>query len=107
MKIGVSISIDVTKIDKGRLVQGTKGKYLDLITFIDTDQQDQYGKNGFVAHSVGKQEREQGVKGAILGNVKVFYDDSQQPRQQAQPSQQPQGGFCEDVPGFEDDNLPF
>lgn len=88
MKIGVSIKIDVTKIDKARLFQGQKGTYLDLSTFIDLDQQDQYGNNGFIAHSVSQEERAQGVKGDILGNVRVFYNDAQNAPQapQAQPS---------------------
>ena len=38
MKIGLSVRIDVTKIDKARLYAGAKGTYLDLTTFVDTDQ---------------------------------------------------------------------
>ena len=49
MKIGVSISIDVTKILKERLYQGKKGTYLDMTTFIDTDQADQYENHGFIS----------------------------------------------------------
>ena len=105
MKVGVSIKIDVTKIDKARIFDGQKGKYIDLTTFIDLDQQDQYGNNGFVSQSVSKEEREQGVKTPILGNVKVFMkgDGSQQPNQATQPAQtvqQPQGfdDFDDDIP---------
>ena len=39
-KIGISISIDVTKILKERLFQGKKGTYMDLTTFIDTETAD-------------------------------------------------------------------
>ncbi len=83
MKIGVSIKLDVTKIDKARLFKGSKGTYLDLTTFIDIDNKDQYENNGFVSQDVTKEEREQGIQGAILGNCKVFFKDSskqQQPR---------------------------
>jgi hypothetical protein len=34
-KIGITLNIDVTKIDKTRLYAGHKGTYLDLTTFID------------------------------------------------------------------------
>ena len=34
-KIGITLNIDVTKIDKTRLYSGHKGTYLDLTTFID------------------------------------------------------------------------
>lgn len=90
MKIGVNVRIDVTKIDKNRLFKGEKGTYLDLSTFIDLDQKDQYGNNGFITESVSKEEREHGVQGTILGNVKVFYNDSQQSYQQPAQIQQPQ-----------------
>tara|TARA_R110000824_G_scaffold179451_1_gene359659 strand:- start:660 stop:977 length:318 start_codon:yes stop_codon:yes gene_type:complete len=73
MKVGISVRIDVTKIDKARLYKGAKGTYLDLTTFVDTDQKDQYENNGFISQSVDKEEREQGVKTPILGNVKVFF----------------------------------
>jgi hypothetical protein len=76
MKIGVSIKIDVTKIDKARLHKGAKGTYLDLTTFIDTENVDKYENNGFISQSQTKEERESGAeKTPILGNVKVFYTD--------------------------------
>ena len=93
MKIGVSLKIDVTKIDKDKLFKGAKGTYLDAKTFIDLDQLDQYGNNGFIAQAVTKEERDAGVKGAILGNVKVFYKDQQQ---EHKDQQQEYSG--EDVP---------
>ncbi len=74
-KIGVSLKIDVTKIDKTKLFKGQKGTYLDITAFIDLDEEGQYGDNGMVVQSVSKEERDAGQKGAILGNVKVFYKD--------------------------------
>ncbi len=101
-KVGVSFSIDVTKIEKARLFKGAKGTYLDCTAFVDLDEQGQYGDNGMVVQSVSKDERQQGVKGPILGNVKVFYrEDGQQqqaPQQnyQQQQYQQPQGAMDDD-----------
>jgi hypothetical protein len=99
MKLGISISIDVTKIEKARIHEGKKGKYIDLTTFIDTDQPDQYDNHGFISQSTTKEEREQNVRTAILGNCKVFYQEGGQPQyahQSAQPvpappPNQPQG----------------
>ena len=88
MKVGLEVSIDVTKIDKARLYQGAKGVYLTMTTFVDLDQKDQYDNNGFVAHKKNKDEQ---GNTPILGNVKVFWTDSQQQSQglqQQQPSQQ-------------------
>ncbi len=95
MKAGLSVRIDVTKIDKERLYKGEKGTYLDLTTFVDTAEQDQYENNGFISQSVDKEEREKGVQTPILGNVKVFYTDGSE-----QPStpQAKQAVIDEDIP---------
>jgi len=76
MKIGINVSINVTKILKERLINGKKGIYLDLSGFIDLDNVDQYGNNGFVSQSTTKEERAAGLQTPILGNAKVFYNDS-------------------------------
>jgi len=95
-KIGVSISIDVTKIDRDRLFKGKKGQYLDLTTFIDLDQEDQYGKNGFISQSLSKEEREMKSQTPILGNVKVFYKEGSSPSNSA--PQLPADDFDDDLP---------
>ena len=100
MKVGLSVRIDVTKIDKARLYKGAKGTYLDLTTFVDTDQQDQYENNGFISQSTTKEEREAQVQTPILGNVKVFFTEG------AKQVQAPvnQGGLSiEEL----DDDVPF
>ena len=84
MKVGIEISIDVTKIEKERLFQGKKGKYLTLTTFIDTEQTDKYDNHGFISQKVSKEEREQKVQTPILGNCKVFYTDGQQQQQSSE-----------------------
>lgn len=86
-KVGVSIKLDVTKIDKSKLFQGQKGTYLDAQVFIDIDELDQYGNSGMITQAVSKEEKQQGVKGNILGNVKVFWKDQQQAPQQNRPPQ--------------------
>ena len=105
MKVGISIKIDVTKIDKARIVEGKKGKYIDVTAFIDLDEQDEYGNNGMVTQNVTKEEREAKVRGPILGNAKVFYRDEGQ--QQAKQRQAP----AKQAPAYEDDfdssTIPF
>ena len=89
-KVGVSFKLDVTKIDKARLFKGQKGTYLDATVFIDIDDLDQYGNSGMITQDVTKEEKQQGVKGNILGNVKVFWKDAPQQAPQQQPMRQPQ-----------------
>jgi single-stranded DNA-binding protein len=99
-KVGIEVRIDVTKIEKARIYEGQKGKYLTVTTFVDLDQQDQYGNNGMVTH-----KKEQGEERApILGNAKVFWTDGGQQPQQPQQQQAPQqGGGFDDF----DSDIPF
>ena len=111
MKLGLSIKIDVSKIDKARIFEGKKGKYLDLTTFIDLDKQGEYGDNGFISQSVSKEERDAKVQTPILGNVTVFYNDSKPSENHPNTTQPPRG--VDDAPnqaprgesqdGFDDD----
>jgi len=98
MKIGLSVKIDVSKIDKSRLFKGEKGTYLDLTTFINMDEADQYGNHGFISQSVTKEEREQKVQTPILGNVKVFYNEGGSAPQQAPTPQGAAPDFDDDIP---------
>ena len=100
MKIGVNVSINVKDIEKARLVQHANGKtYLNMSTFIDIDNKGQYGDNGMITQDVSKEEKDGGVKGPILGNVKVFWrDDGQQQAPQQQAPQQPLDNFDDSIP---------
>lgn len=77
MKI-VHIKINLSKIEKDRLFKGAKGTYLDATCFLE-DQEDQYGNHGMITQDVTKEERTSGVKGAILGNVKVVWEGESRP----------------------------
>ena len=98
-KIALSLKIDVSKIDKARLFSGQKGTYLDATIFVELAELDQYGNSGMITQDVTKDEKEQGVKGNILGNGKVFWvENGQAPQPQGQggyqqQSPQQQGGF--------------
>lgn len=65
----INLKIDVSKIDKAKLYSGKKGTYLSA-TVLLKDEPDQYGNDGFIVQSTTKEERENGVKGVILGNAK-------------------------------------
>jgi hypothetical protein len=98
-KIGITISIDVTKIDKTRLFKGKKGVYMDVTTFIDTDNPDQYDQHGFISQSTTKEEREAGLKTPILGNCKVFFkDDNAVQVKQGMPPPTVGSPFDDDIP---------
>jgi len=66
------LKIDVTKIDKALLFTGAKGTYMDLTLMDNRDGTDQYGNDGFIVQDVGKEKRETGIKGPIIGNWKYI-----------------------------------
>lgn len=103
--VGVRIKLNVKQIEKARLFQGSKGTYLNATAFINLDEKGQYGDNGMVTQDVNKEERDAGVRGAILGNVTVFYREDQAPQQPANNQQhnQTQSGFDDDM----DQDIPF
>ena len=124
-KIGVSLKINVSMIERARLFAGQKGKYLDMTAFIDLNELDQYGNSGMITQDVTKEEKDNGIKGPILGNSKVFWVEGgqapqqggqqasqqtyQQPAQQRAPQRPPQQAPQQAAGGFDDfdDDIPF
>ena len=95
-KIGISIKIDVKKLDKARFFAAQSGAlYVDLTMFLDPDSEGQYGDHGFITQSTSKEEREQQVQMPILGNGKIFYGLQEMKSGGTQPVRQPvqQGNY--------------
>ena len=67
----ISAKIDLTKVDKSKLFKSDKtgSVYLDATIFWN-DEKDKYDQNGMIVQDIGKEARDAGEKGAILGNVK-------------------------------------
>jgi len=70
--------LDLTKIDKERLFKSEKtgSIYLDVV-IIET-QNNEYGNSHMIVQQVSKEEREKGVKGTILGNLKQLESQTTQ-----------------------------
>jgi len=71
----IAIKIDVKKINKERLYKGEKGTYLDAVLIETPDNR--YGDDYMIVESISKGEREEGVKGEILGNAKILSGKTQ------------------------------
>lgn len=107
-KVGVKLSIDVSKIDKALLYKGAKGVYLSATVFVDIDQADQYGNHGMITQDETKENRDAGKNGAILGNCKVFWKDQPKPEARQQHSNHGRQAVQQNVPDpFDDQDLPF
>lgn len=98
----ITAKIDVTKIDKTKLFKGEKGTYLD-ICLIETPNS-AYGDDYMVTQSVSKEDRDKGVKGAILGNAKIR---GTRPTGAATPPPSSAGGTQQKSTVQPDEDVPF
>jgi hypothetical protein len=91
----VSASIDLSKIDKSKIVNGKEGRmYLD-ITIIVNDEQDKYGQDTQIIQGQSKEEREAKAQKNYLGNGKTIWSGQSKPK--------PEGGTLPPVSS----DLPF
>ena len=66
----ISGSIDLTAIDKTKLIEGKNGKkYLNITLMVQN--QSQYGNNVWVTQTLSKEERENKAQSITLGNAAV------------------------------------
>lgn len=87
----ITLKIDVKKVDKAKLFNAQSGAvYLDCI-MIETPNNEY--NDYMIVQSVSKEEREAGVKGAILGNAKVY-----KPKGETVAHAAPQQPKSEDLP---------
>ncbi|MFK7947847.1 MAG: hypothetical protein AB8G11_09665 [Saprospiraceae bacterium] len=100
-------SIDVTKIDKSKIVSTNDkgepfkngGKFLSVVVWVN-DEDDNYGNIASIQQSLSKEERDSGVKPTYLGNLKEFRQGN---AQGSAPASTPVQNSVSD----EDDQLPF
>jgi hypothetical protein len=98
----INTSINLSNIDKSKIIDGKKGKYLP-ITITINNELDNFGNQGPVIMTQSKEERESKTEKKYLGNVKVVWSDGNNvgpaPRE-GQPQQKQQANV-------ENDDLPF
>ena len=70
----INLSIDVSKIDKSKLIEGKKGTYLNLTVAVN-DNKDQFDNDCSAWQSQTKEEREAKTERNFLGNGKVFWSN--------------------------------
>tara|TARA_B100000767_G_scaffold157827_1_gene148290 strand:+ start:964 stop:1272 length:309 start_codon:yes stop_codon:yes gene_type:complete len=68
----INASINLNNIDKTKIIEGKKGKYLP-ISIVINDEADQFGNQGPITIAQSKEEREVKTAKVYLGNVKVVW----------------------------------
>lgn len=99
----IKASINLNNIDKSKIIDGKKGKYLP-ITITLNDEPDQFGNQGPIICAQTKEEREAKTAKTYLGNVQVVWTNGDNvaaaPRQDA-------GNAAPPPPQQPADDLPF
>ena len=97
----IKCSINLSNIDKSKVIDGKKGKYLP-ITITLNDEVDQFGNQGPVVISQTKEERESKVAKVYLGNVQVVWTNGDNvavaPRQDQPVQAAPAAAPVDDLP---------
>ena len=91
-----SVSINLSKIRKERIIEGKKGKYLNL-TIAEHDEKDQYGNNVQIWEGQSEEERKAKADRNFLGNGKTIYVDQKESSEV----------HTQNAPPEEDNSLPF
>jgi len=99
----IKTSINLDSIDKTKIINGKKGKYLPIVITLN-DEVDQFGNQGPVILEQSKEERESKAAKIYLGNVKVVWSNGQ--NVDAAPREDNRGGMSAPAPAAVDD-LPF
>lgn len=69
-----SLRINLNDIEKSRIYQGEKGKYLNLTVSIN-DEPNQFGQDVSCWHEQTQEERQNKAQKIYLGNGKVFWSN--------------------------------
>lgn len=72
----ISASIDLTKIDKSKIVEGKKGQKYYNIGIIVNDEKNQFGQNVSLFDDQSKEEREARKPKNYLGNGKSVWSNN-------------------------------
>ena len=102
----IKASINLNMIDKSKIIEGKKGKYLPL-TITLNDEVDQFGNQGPLIIEQSKEEREAKMPKVYLGNAKVVWSNGQ--NVDAAPRTDQPGGMAPPPPprAAAVDDLPF
>ena len=68
----LNVSIDLSKIDKTKIIKGQKGNYLNLTVEVK-DEKDQYGNDVASWQSQEKEERDAKAQRNYLGNGRILW----------------------------------
>ena len=72
----IKASINLSNVDKSKVIEGKKGKYLPIVITLNDDL-DQFGNQGPIVIGQSKEEREAKTAKTYLGNVQVVWTNGE------------------------------
>jgi hypothetical protein len=106
----IILTVDVTKIDKGRLIpskkEGSTAKYLELV-LMPKNEPDEWGNEWSVVQGISKEDRERGVKAPFIGRAKRPMKKASTTPPQQRPSGGPSAKHTAPVERDDDKDVPF
>lgn len=70
----IALSLNLSKIDKSKLITGEKGTYANITVSVN-DEEDKFGNNVSCWEGQTKEEREAKADRNFLGNGKIVWSD--------------------------------
>lgn len=84
----ISVSIDLNKLDKSRIVEGKNGAKYYNFTINVNDEKDQYGNDASVTISQTAEERQAKALRTFVGNGRVVWSNNSSQQNTAQPKEE-------------------
>ena len=84
----ISVSIDLNKLDKSRIVEGKNGSKYYNFTINVNDEKDQYGNDASVTISQTAEERQAKAQRTFVGNGRVVWSNNSSQQSNAQPKEE-------------------
>ena len=89
----ISASIDVSKIDKSKLIEGKNGAKYYNFDIVVNDEFNQYGKDVSLSQSQSKEEREAKSKKVFIGSGKTVWIKEAQVKEPETDSKPKNNGY--------------
>jgi hypothetical protein len=100
-RMGISLTIDVMKLDKSRFIaKQNGGKECDLTLWLSPNKPDKFDNHGGIQISLSKDERQAGKEAPYVGNARVFWAKAEIPADESAPVE-------DDAVQKFDDDIPF
>jgi len=84
----ISVSIDLNKLDKSRIIEGKNGaKYYNFTVNVN-DEKDQYGNDASVTISQTAEERQAKAQRTFVGNGRVVWSNNSTQQNTPKPKEE-------------------